>query len=185
MSWIQIIEKAESTGKLKEIYDEIEKKRGKISNIMKIHSLNPDAMKKHMDLYLSIMFGSSNLTREEHELIGVVVSTSNCCEYCINHHAEALNHYWKNNEKIQRLIKDYQSVDLPDKRRHMLDYVFKLTKTPYDVKKEDVEELQKSGFSDENILNINLVTSYFNFVNRIALGLGVEFSQDEKAGYNY
>ncbi len=66
----------------------------------------------------------------------------------------------------------------------MLDYVFKLTKTPYDVKKSDVEILQKSGFSDENILNINLITSYFNFVNRIALGLGVEFSLDEKKGYN-
>ena len=146
MSWIQIIEEVESTGKLKEIYDEIEKKRGKISNIMKIHSLNPDAMKTQMDLHLSIMFGSSNLTREERELIGVVVSTSNSCEYCINHHAEALNHYWKNNEKIQKLIKDYQSVDLSDKKRKMLNYVFKLTKTPYDVKKADVEELQNLDF---------------------------------------
>jgi uncharacterized peroxidase-related enzyme len=185
MSWIHIIKEAESTGKLKEIYNEIEKKRGKISNIMKIHSLNPDAMRKHMDLYLSIMFGSSDLTREDRELIGVVVSTSNCCEYCINHHAEALNHYWKNNEKIQKLIKDFQSVDISDKKRKMLNYVFKLTKKPYDVKKVDIEALQKSGFSDENILNINLVTSYFNFVNRIALGLGVEFSQDEKKGYKY
>jgi len=185
MSWIQIIEEAESTGKLKEVYEEIEKKRGKISNIMKIHILNPDAMKKHMDLYLSIMFGSSDLTREDRELIGVVVSTLNCCEYCINHHAEALNHYWNNNKKIQELIKDYQSVDLPDKRRHMLDYVYKLTKTPYEIKNADVETLRKSGFSDENILNINLITSYFNFVNRIALGLGVGFSNEEMTGYNY
>jgi len=131
------------------------------------------------------MFGSSSLTRENRELIGVVVSTINCCEYCINHHAEALNHYWKNEEKIQKLKKDYQSVDISDKKNKMLDYVFKLTKTPNDIKKADVEILQKSGFSDENILNINLVTSYFNFVNRIALGLGVEFSQDEKKGYNY
>jgi uncharacterized peroxidase-related enzyme len=152
---------------------------------MKIHSLNPSAMKKHMDFYLSIMFGSSNLSREERELIGVVVSSSNCCEYCINHHAEALNHYWKNNEKIQNLIKDYRSIDLSEKKRKMLFYVFKLTKTPYEVNKEDVEELQKSGFSDEDILNINLITSYFNFVNRIALGLGVEFSEDEKIGYKY
>jgi len=60
---------------------------------MKIHSLNPDAMKKHMDLYLSIMSGSSDLSKGDRELIGVVVSTINCCEYCINHHSEALNHY--------------------------------------------------------------------------------------------
>jgi len=152
---------------------------------MKIHSLNPDAMKKHMDLYLSIMFSSSDLSREDCELIGVVVSTIDCCEYCINHHAEVLNHYWKNEEKIQKLLKDYQTVDLSDKKRRMLNYVFTFTNTPYDIKKVDVKVLRKSGFSDGNILNINLVTSYFNFVNRIALGLGVEFSQDEKKGYNY
>ena len=124
------------------------------------------------------MFGSSSLTRENRELIGVVVSTINFCKYCINHHAEALNHYWKNEEKIQKLKKDYQSVDISDKKNKMLDYVFKLTKTPNDVKKADVEILQKSGFSDKNILNFNLVTSYFNFVNRITLGFGVEFSKD-------
>jgi len=55
MSWIHIIDEADSSGKLKEIYDDIEKKRGKISNIMKIHSLNPDAMKNHMELYLSCL----------------------------------------------------------------------------------------------------------------------------------
>lgn len=41
------------------------------------------------------------------------------------------------------------------------------------------------GFSDTDILTINLITSYFNFVNRIALGLGVGFSDDEITGYMY
>ncbi len=185
MPWIHVIDEADATGKLKEIYEEISKKRGKLSNIMKIHSLNPEAMKKHMDLYLTIMFGSSKISREEREMIAVVVSTVNQCDYCINHHAEALNHYWKDNEKIKGLIHDFLSVSLSDKNRKILDYVIKLTRTPYDVKKADVEVLQNSGFSDEDILNINLITCYFNFVNRIALGLGVEFSKEEITGYKY
>jgi len=41
------------------------------------------------------------------------------------------------------------------------------------------------GLTDEEILSVNLVTSYFNFVNRIALGLGVEFSEEEIKGYKY
>ena len=185
MPWIGIVEEEDSTGKLKEIYDKIVKKRGKLSNIMKIHSLNPIAMEKHVDLYLSIMFGCSNLSRENRELIAVVVSSANKCPYCINHHAEALKHHWKNEEKLQKLIDDYKSVDLPEKIVRMLDYVFKLTKNPYDVNKIDVDNLKSIGFLDEDILNINLVTSYFNFVNRIALGLGVEFSDDEVVGYKY
>jgi len=47
------------------------------------------------------------------------------------------------------------------------------------------ERLRQAGFSDEDILSINLIVSYFNFVNRIALGLGVEFSEAEVRGYNY
>lgn len=96
MAWIEVVDVDKATGKLKEIYNDITKRRGKLSNIMKAHSLRPDAMEKHLDLYISIMFGSSNLTREDRELIAVVGSSANHCEYCINHHAEALNHYWKN-----------------------------------------------------------------------------------------
>lgn len=185
MSWISVVDEADATGKVKRIYEEILRKRGKISNIMKIHSLNPDAMKEHMKLYLTLMFGSSGLPREERELIAVVVSTVNRCEYCINHHAEALNHYWKNNELTQKLIQDYKSIALLDRKCKMLDYVVKLTKTPYAIEQADIDSLRKSGFSDEDILNINLITCYFNFVNRIALGLGVNFSSDEIKGYNY
>ncbi len=185
MPWINVVDEKDSSGKLKDIYDEIKNKRGKLSNIMKIHSLNPKAMEKHMELYLSIMLGSSKLSREERESIAVVVSSTNKSDYCINHHSEALDHYWKDKEKIQRFVKDYKSVDLPEKTSKMLDYVYKLTKTPNNIEKRDIQVLQKISFSDEDILNINLITSYFNFVNRITLGLGVEFSDDEVRGYNY
>jgi len=185
MPWIGVVEEKDSTGKLKEIYEKIIKKRGKLSNIMKIHSLNPIAMDKHMNLYLTLMFGSSNLSREEREIIAVVVSSANKCEYCIKHHAEALNHYWKNEEKLQKLIDDYQSMGLSDRILKMLDYVFKLTKNPCEIEKKDVDTLKAIGFLDEDILDINLITSYFNFVNRIAVGLGVEFSNAEVGGYKY
>ena len=183
--WIRIVDKAKATGKLDAIYDEVKKKRGKVSNIMKVHSLNPDAMQKHMELYLVLMFGTSKLSREERELIAVVASAANRCEYCIHHHSEALNHYWKDSEMIQKLIRDFRTVDLSERKRKMLEYVFKLTETPQDIEKADVDVLRESGFSDEEILNINLITCYFNFVNRIALGLGVESSSDEVKGYKY
>lgn len=185
MSWISIIKEEKATGELKKTYNKIKKKRGKIANIMKIHSLNPDAMEIHMDLYLTLMFGSSGLSRKTRELIAVVVSVINRCDYCVNHHAEALNYYWKNDEKIKNLINNVKILNLTEKEKNMIEYVHKLTKTPYDIEKIDVDNLRKYGFSDKDILNINLLTCYFNFVNRIALGLGVEFSKDETTGYKY
>jgi len=185
MPWIEVVSEDEADGKLKEIYEKIERERGKISNIMRVHSLNPIAMEKHMDFYLAIMFSHSGLKREEKELIAVVVSSANECQYCINHHAEALNYYWEDDKKIQNLIKNLRLVDLSEREKKMIDYAIKLTKKPDEIKESDIHALRTVGFSDEDILNINLITSYFNFVNRVALGLGVEFTEDEVKGYKY
>lgn len=56
----------------------------------------------------------------------------------------------------------------------MLDYAVKLTKTPWEMQPEDVENLREEEFSDAAVLDINQITGYFNFVNRLADGLGVE-----------
>lgn len=185
MTWIAQIDELEAQGLLKKIYEEVGGKRGKLSNIMKVQSLNPPAMKAHLELYMSIMFARSGISREDRELIATVVSSTNNCQYCKLHHVEALNHYWKDRQRIERFMDNYTSVDLPERTRAMLDYSVKLTASPSKIASVDIEQLRSSGFSDEDILNINLVTSYFNFVNRIAEGLGVEFSPEEIEGYNY
>lgn len=55
----------------------------------------------------------------------------------------------------------------------MLDYVATLTRRPVDVGREDVENLRANGFDDTAILQINLIASWFNYINRVADGLGV------------
>ena len=47
-------------------------------------------------------------------MITVVVSKANDCEYCQIHHADAVNHYWKDEEKVEQLKADYQKVNLSD-----------------------------------------------------------------------
>jgi alkylhydroperoxidase family enzyme len=56
----------------------------------------------------------------------------------------------------------------------MLDYAIKLSRTPSAVTSDDVERLRGAGFEDAAILDICQVTSYYNYVNRLADGLGVE-----------
>jgi len=185
MSFIRVIDEESSTGKLKEAYETIKKTRGKISNIMKVHSLFPEAMIDHLALYKTIMFGNSNLSREIKELIAVVVSCVNKCNYCIKHHAEALKFYWKNEDKVKQLINDYNSIKLEARIKIILDYAIQLTLSPNSITQNKVNKLKSAGWDDKDILSINLIVSYFNFVNRIALGLGVEFDEDEVKGYKY
>ena len=74
MAWINQIDEEKAEGKLKMVYSDLISQRGKIANVMKIHSLDPDTMKNHLDMYLSIMFSESSVSREERELIAVVVT---------------------------------------------------------------------------------------------------------------
>lgn len=64
----------------------------------------------------------------------------------------------------------------------MLDYAHKLTVEPWNMVREDVEALRRAGFTDADILDINQVTGYYAFVNRLADGLGVELEGFWKKG---
>lgn len=85
MAHIDIVSYENSEGELREIYDGIIKSRGKLADVHKVQSLNPKSIVNHMDLYMTIMFGRSPLKRLQREMIAVVVSIANNCEYCQEH----------------------------------------------------------------------------------------------------
>ena len=66
-----------------------------------------------------------------------------------------------------------EAPDLSDAERAMLRYVEKLTLEPVSVSRDDIEALRMAGFDDTGILQINLIASWFNYINRVADGLGV------------
>lgn len=183
MAWIKTIGETEATGEVKEAYEHVLTSRGKLSNILKVHSLNPRALQAHLELYMSTVFGKSSLRRADRELIAVVVSAANACPYCIHHHSEALNAYWKDDAKVKSVVEDFRGAHLSEAQLAMCVYADNLTKSPSASQEANIVALRDADFSDEQILNITLITSYFNFVNRIALGLGVGFTGEEVSGY--
>ena len=76
-------------------------------------------------------------------------------------------------EFVAALEKDYTTAPLAPQDRVMLDYVVKLTKDATKVWKDDIEGLRKAGFDDRGILQITLIASWFNYINRVADSLGV------------
>ena len=186
MSRIKVIQPEEATGRLKDIYDDLVQKRGKLADVHTIQSLRPESIVKHIDLYMEIMFSKSELSRAEREMMAVVVSAANGCEYCQLHHAQALNHYWKNDERIYRLRIDFEKADLSPRELVLSSFANLLTISPEVYKDEKyLNPLKKVGLYDSAILDATLVVSYFNFVNRIVLALGLEASESEMQGYKY
>jgi uncharacterized peroxidase-related enzyme len=183
MSWIEEIDAGEADGKLAETYAALIRQRGKVSNILKVQSLNPDALGNHLDLYMTLMFGKSGLSRAEREAVAVVVSASNECGYCVNHHVEALRHFIDDEEILTLLMSADGLETLEPRLSNIVRHAEKLTTAPGAMTESDLGELRAVGLSDKDILDLTLVVGYFNFVNRIAVGLGVDSSDDEVRGY--
>ncbi len=183
MSWIDEIDVGDADGKLQEMYAELVAQRGKVSNILKVHSLNPQALGDHLDLYMTLMFGKSGLSRPEREAVAVVVSAANDCAYCVSHHTEALRRFVDDEETLELLMTADGLEVLEPRLSNIVRHAEKLTSAPSAMTESDLGELRAVGLSDRDILDLTLIVGYFNFVNRIALGLGVEFSDEEITGY--
>ena len=71
------------------------------------------------------------------------------------------------------LERDYKTAPIPPQERVMLDYVVKLTRDATQVSEDDHRQLRAVGFDDQAILQITLIASWFNYINRVADALGV------------
>jgi uncharacterized peroxidase-related enzyme len=81
MAWIRIIGEEEATGFLAREYEAARRRAGKVFNIVKVQSLNPAALRAGVQLYLTVMYGESKLSRAERELVATVTSWANRCFY--------------------------------------------------------------------------------------------------------
>ncbi len=186
MPRIQAINYEASSGRLREIYDELLAKRGKLADIHQIQSLRPESIVNHMELYMELMFSRSELSRAEREMLAVVVSIANGCEYCKTHHEMALKHYVKDELKQKAIRNNFDAPALSMREKALCYFAHQLTISPESHENEDYTiNLRDIGLSDAAILDVVLVISYFNFVNRIALSLGLQINEQEVSGYKY
>lgn len=81
-AYIKTVAEAQASGQLLGAYRRAaDPETGKVDHIMKIHSLNPASLIDHLHLYKTLMYGESPLSRAQREMIGVVVSAINRCQY--------------------------------------------------------------------------------------------------------
>ncbi len=90
-------------------------------------------------------------------------------------HAEFLRAATNNAELASQIKSDFRKTPLSAKDRQMLEYVDKLTRFPWMIREGDVQSLRQAGFGDTEILHIVLGTAHFNYLNRMADGIGIWF----------
>ena len=82
MAWIEIIDEHEASGRLRELYEEmVDPAHGRVDTILRIHSLHPEGLRTHHELYREVMTGTPTLRKVDREMIALVVSVINECHY--------------------------------------------------------------------------------------------------------
>ncbi len=81
---------------------------------------------------------------------------------------------------MAQLRADYRGAPLTAAERAMLDYSVQVTEDATRVSRDDIEGLRRHGFDDRAILQITLIASWFNYINRVADALGV--GRDDPTG---
>ncbi len=183
MSWINTISYADSEGELRKLYDRIKGPDNNVDNIMLAHSLRPHSMQGHMTLYKYVLHHPRNtLPKEYLEVIGVYVSSLNNCDYCVDHHFAGMARLIDDTvraEAVRKALQARRPQDAFDGAELAgLNYASKLTLDADQVTAVDIESLRQAGLDDGQILEINQVTAYFNYANRMVLGLGIDTEGD-------
>jgi uncharacterized peroxidase-related enzyme len=91
----------------------------------------------------------------------------------VDSHAEFLRRVTLDEELVRVLQQDYTRAPLSGPERAMLDYAVQITKDATKITPKHMATLRSSGFDDQAILQITLIASWFNYINRVADALGV------------
>ncbi len=145
-------------------------KLGMVPNVILANASDKERLKNFVNFYNRLMIKEGYLTKLEREMIAVVVSSCNKCFYCLIAHGAAVRQLSNDQILGDELMINYRSASLSKRQRLILDFSYKLTETPSKVENSDRNILRKANFSDEEILEIVEVASFFNMSNRIAVG---------------
>lgn len=113
----------------------------------------------------------------------VAVSRTNGCAYRVAHHAEALSRYEKDRD-AQAAIREGRWNALDARTESLCRNAEKLTRDPASVQEADIARLRDTGLDDRAVLDAAQIAAYFNFVNRLVLGLGVGL-ETARDGFEY
>ena len=145
-------------------------KLGMVPNVILANASDKERLKNFVNFYNRLMIKDGYLTKLEREMIAVVVSSCNKCFYCLIAHGAAVRQLSNDQILGDELMINYRSASISERQRLILDFSYKLTETPSKVENSDRNILRKANFSDEEILEIVEVASFFNMSNRIAVG---------------
>ncbi len=164
-------------------FGKCDEKLGMVPNVLAAYSQNMAQFEVFTRFYNELMFGESELTPLDREMVAVVVSSNNHCYYCLTAHGAAVREYSGDPALGELMVMNYRAAELEPRQRAMLDFAHKLTVTPAEIQESDRQALRDAGFSERGIWDIANVAGFYNMTNRVASAVDMQPNPEYHARY--
>jgi uncharacterized peroxidase-related enzyme len=146
----------------------VAEKTGFVPNVFATLAHRPDEFRAFFAYYDALMLRDGGLSKAEKEMIVVVTSAINKCQYCVISHGALLRIFSKEMLIADQLAINYHKADISLRQKAMLDFACKVAEHSSETCETDFETLKAHGFSDEDIWDIGAITAFFALSNRMA-----------------
>jgi len=182
-AWIETVAPEEASGTLAEMYERVKTPHGTVDNVMRAHSLRPHTLEGHITLYRSVLHNPDNTLETWFlEAVASYVSLLNRCHYATAHHGANMRRAHPDSSRAEAqfaaLACDRPGDAFTGKELALLEYARKVTVAIGEMRREDVDAVRAAGAVDGEILEVNQVSAYFAYSNRLLNGLGVDTEGD-------
>ncbi|RAZ84915.1 peroxidase-related enzyme [Cereibacter johrii] len=146
----------------------VQEKSGFVPNVFLTLAHRPDEFRAFFAYHDALMDRPGALSKAEREMIVVVPSTANQCQYCVIAHGAILRIRAKNPLLADQVAINDRKADITPRQKAMLDFAMKVSARAHEVGEADFEVLKQQRFEEEDIRDIAAISAFFGMSNRLA-----------------
>jgi len=173
-AWVEVPAESQAPEELQILFGKFNEKTGFIPNVARNFALTPEHFMRWFRYYDFLMRNEdqSHLSHKEREMIAVVVSSANACEYCLASHSAYLRQISGDPVLPEVLAANFRRAHLTPREHALLEFAYQITIDSAVMSSADVQMLRALGLSDQAIFEAAQVAAMFNFTNRLANAMG-------------
>jgi uncharacterized peroxidase-related enzyme len=168
-SWFPVPEESELPDSLRGLFAKARETLGFVPNVFRVWAFRPERLSAWFTHFRSLHVPSESLDAADREMIAVVVSQANGCLYCLVAHGAALREALGDPVLGERIAFDWRRAGLDARRGAICAYAEKLTLTPRELAKADLDSLLLAGLTLEEAWDVAEIASMYNLTNRMAM----------------
>lgn len=145
-----------------------------VTSIAEVYARRPDRFGDWHRIPENLLRGPSEMSCEFRQLISCFVSGLNACEYCFGTNEKIAAAFGYSEDLVARLLADVETAPIEDRYKPILHFLRKLTSEPARMTQADADAILAAGWGEETISDVVAHGAMWNFINRMALGHGLD-----------